>query len=139
MNLVLTQTSSRLQGKLSLNTQVLHWAGNPWVIKMPSLCQQCLREIPSLGPSAAPSCGAGRGGEQDSECERLGHLPEGNPRAAVVPTENISPAGAGRGQVSSPRPEARGRSDQLFLCPSNSSQTSLLFPFPLPILFYPLP
>lgn len=143
---MLTQSDGyRLQGKLSLKSQVFHLGGNPWVIKTPFLCQQCLKENPSSSPTAAlsaiyPSCGAGsRGRKQDSECGRLGQFPEGNPRAAVVPTENISPAGAGRGQVSSLRPEARGRSDQLFPCPSNSSQTSLLFPFPLPILFYPLP
>jgi len=115
--------------------------GNPWVIKMPFLCQQCLKEISSSSPTAAlsatyPSCGAGsRGRKQDSKCGRLGQFPEGNPRAAVVPTENISPAGAGRGQVSSLRPEARGRSDRLFLCPLIQVRPAFCSPFPSPSFF----
>lgn len=67
---VLTQSDGyRLQGKLSLKSQVFHLGGNPWVIKMPFLCQQCLKEIPSSSPTAAlsaiyPSCRAGCGGEK---------------------------------------------------------------------------
>lgn len=112
-------------------TRVFNSCAKPRITPMPFL-----QELPP------PPChrrtlrvGQGMGGARDGECGRLGQLPEGNPRAAVVPTENISPAGVGRGHVSSLGPEARGRSDQLFLCPSNSSQTSLLFPFPSPSFF----
>lgn len=54
-----------LQGKLALKTQVFHLGGNPWVTKMPFICQQCLKEITSSSPTAAlsaiyPTSGAGR-------------------------------------------------------------------------------